>query len=117
MAHQFIAHVEIPSTNLEASKDFYEKVFAWELKDFGNGYLLFNTHEGITIGLRKVKKVNSGDTTIFHIHVKDIEGTLDKVVSAGGKIFREKTVIPVFGWYALLNDNEGNVLGLFQSHH
>lgn len=116
MAHQFIAHVEIPSTDLEASKEFYKKVFDWDLKDFGNGYLLYNSHKGITIGLRKVKKVNSGDSTIFHVSVTDIEDVLDKVKTAGGKVFREKTVIPVFGWFALLNDNEGNILGLYQSH-
>ena len=116
MANQFIAHVEIPSTNLEASKEFYKKVFDWDLNDFGKGYLLFNTRQGITVGLRKVAKVNSGDTTVFHVNVNDIEGVLDKVKSAGGKVFREKTVIPVFGWFALLNDNEGNILGLYQSH-
>jgi len=116
MSNQFIAHVEIPSTDLEASKEFYKKVFDWDLKDFGNGYLLFNTHQGITIGLRKVKKVNTGDSTIFHVNVPDIEDALDKVKNAGGKVFREKTVIPVFGWFALLNDNEGNILGLYQSH-
>lgn len=116
MANQFIAHVEIPSTNLDTSKEFYKKVFDWDLKDFGKGYLLFNTHQGITIGLRKVEKVNSGDTTIFHVHVEDIEATLDKVKTAGGKVFREKTVIPVFGWFALLQDNVGNILGLYQSH-
>jgi predicted enzyme related to lactoylglutathione lyase len=116
MSNQFIAHVEIPSTNLETSKEFYKKVFDWDLKDFGKGYLLFNTHQGITIGMRKVEKVTSGETTIFHVNVIDIEDTLDKVKTAGGKVFREKTVIPVFGWFALLNDNEGNILGLYQSH-
>ncbi|MDP3148838.1 MAG: VOC family protein [Ignavibacteria bacterium] len=116
MANQFIAHVEIPSTNLEASKEFYKKVFDWDLKDFGNGYLLYNSHKGITIGLRKVKKVNTGDSTIFHVSVTDIEDALDKVKTAGGKVFREKTVIPVFGWFALLIDNEGNIIGLYQSH-
>ncbi|PIW97936.1 MAG: hypothetical protein COZ80_13245, partial [Ignavibacteria bacterium CG_4_8_14_3_um_filter_37_9] len=92
MANQFIAHVEIPSTDLDASKEFYKKVFDWDLRDFGKGYLLFNTHQGITIGMRKVKKVNSGDTTVFHVQVDDIEAALDKVITAGGKIFREKTV-------------------------
>jgi len=116
MTNQFIAHVEIPSTDLNASKEFYKKVFDWDLKDFGKGYLLCNTHQGITIGLRKVEKVISGDTTIFHVQTDDIEGVLDKVKTAGGKVYREKTVIPVFGWFALLQDNVGNILGLFQSH-
>ncbi|MFA6596820.1 MAG: VOC family protein [Ignavibacteriaceae bacterium] len=116
MTNQFIAHVEIPSTDLNASKEFYKKVFDWDLNDFGKGYLLFNTRQGITIGMRKVEKVNSGDTTVFHVHVDDIEAILDKVKAAGGQVFREKTVIPVYGWYALLKDNLGNILGLFQSH-
>jgi len=116
MTNQFISHVEIPSTNLETSKEFYKKVFDWELKDFGKDYLLFNTHQGITIGMRKVAKVNSGDTTIFHLQTEDIEAALDKIKTAGGKVYREKTVIPVFGWYALFLDNVGNIIGLYQSH-
>jgi predicted enzyme related to lactoylglutathione lyase len=66
--------------------------------------------------MRKVDKVYAGDTTIFHVHVDNIEAALDEIISAGGKLFREKTVIPVYGWYALFNDSEGNILGLFQSH-
>jgi uncharacterized protein len=116
MANHFIAHAEIPSTNFDRAKKFYNDVFGWEFKDFGNGYLLHNTQKGTTIGLRKVDKISVGDTTIFHILVEDIDATLDVVRASEGKVEREKTVIPVYGWYALVNDPDGNTIGLFETH-
>ncbi len=116
MANQLIGHVEIPATDLERASVFYNNVFSWELRPFGKGYLLHNTKQGMTVGVRKVEKVNSGDTTIFHLIVSDIEQTLERVKSYGGKVSREKTVIPVYGWYALISDTEGNILGLYQTH-
>ncbi len=116
MSNQFIAHVEIPVTDLDQAKDFYEKVFGWDIKPFGKGYYLFNTRSGMTIGFRKTDIIQSGNTTIFHVNVDSIEAHLDRVKTSGGKVFREKTVIPVYGWYALLNDPDGNTIGLFQTH-
>ena len=114
MASDLLAHAEIPSTNLDRSKDFYAKLFGWEFKPFGNGYLLFNTHKSFTIGLKKVEKIKKGESTIFHVRVNDIEEYLNKAKFLGGKIFREKTIIPVMGSYALFNDPDGNTIGLFQ---
>jgi uncharacterized protein len=109
-----IAHVEIPSTDLDKSKEFYNKIFGWEFKPFGNGYLLFNNRKGITAGLRKADSIVKGDNTIFHVWVESIDETLKKVTESGGKTEREKTTIPVMGFYALLNDPDGNIIGLFQ---
>ena len=116
MSNQLIGHVEIPVVDLEKAKVFYDNVFNWDVKPFGKGYYLYNTKAGLTVGFRKVAAVTSGDTTIFQFHVDNIEAHLDRIKTHGGKVFREKTVIPVYGWYALFNDVDGNVIGLFQSH-
>lgn len=116
MASDFIAHVEIPSTNLEISIDFYSKLFGWEFKPFGNSYSLFNTHKGFTIGLRKTEKISKGDCTIFHIRVNDISHYLSKATDLGGHISRGKTTIPAMGYYALISDLDGNTIGLFQGN-
>jgi uncharacterized protein len=113
---QLIAHIEIPVTDLDRSKDFYNQLFNWEFKQFGNGYLLFNNRKGITAGLRQSDNIAKGEKTIFHVNVNSIDETLKKVSEIGGKIEREKTTIPVMGWYALLNDPDGNTIGLFQNH-
>ena len=114
MSKPLIAHVEIPSTNLERSSEFYKKVFGWEFKPFGNGYLLFNNHQGIMAGLRKVEKVLKGDCTVFHVNVDNVDQMLEKVKASGGHIKTGKTTIPAMGWYAVLLDPDGNSVGLYQ---
>ena len=114
MAQLLIAHVEIPATNLDRSKEFYKDVFDWDFKPFGNGYLLFNNHKGIMAGLRKVNSVAEGDCTVFHVSVDSIDSILDKAKQFGGGIKAAKTTIPVMGWYALITDPDGNTIGLFQ---
>jgi predicted enzyme related to lactoylglutathione lyase len=116
MASDFIAHVEIPVTDTEKSADFYGKLFGWSFKPFGRGYLLFNTHKSFTIGLRKVDKVFQGDATIFHVRVDDINKHTEKAAQLGGEIFRGKTTIPAMGYYALIKDIDGNIIGLYQGN-
>lgn len=114
MASDIIAHVEIPATNLDSTKDFLLKLFGWEFKPFGNGYLLFNTHKGFTVGLRRVDQINKGESTIFHVRVDSVEDYLTKAKELGGDIFRGKTIIPAMGAYALISDPDGNTIGLYQ---
>jgi predicted enzyme related to lactoylglutathione lyase len=111
-----ISHVEIPCTDLNKAKGFFNKLFGWEFKPFGNGYLLYNSHSGLTIGLRKVDSVKEGDSTIFHIKVDDIDSVLMNAEKAGGEIFRKRTIIPAMGYYGLIKDVTGNVIGLFQKN-
>ena len=114
MPNPLIAHVEIPSTDLKRSADFFKEVFDWEFKPFGNGYLLFNNHQGIMAGLRKVDKVLKCDSTVFHINVSSIDQILEKAKKSGGQIKTCKITIPAMGWYALIFDPDGNTIGLYQ---
>lgn len=116
MPNPLISHIEIPSTNLDRSNDFLKNVFGWESKPFGNGYLLFNNHQGITAGLRQVEKVLSGDCTVFHINVDRIDDVLEKTKKSGGHIKTGKTTIPAMGWYALISDPDGNTIGVYQKN-
>jgi uncharacterized protein len=114
MLNPLIAHIEIPTANLDKAKDFLHKIFGWEFKPFGRGYLLFNNHKGIMVGLREVEKIGAGESTVFHINVESIDDILKKARENGGIVKRDKTVIPAMGWYALITDPDGNTLGLYQ---
>jgi len=114
MPNPLISHIEIPSTDLNRSSDFFKKVFDWEFKPFGNGYLLFNNHQGIMAGIRKVESVANGECTTFHVTVDNLEQVLEKTKAAGGHIKRGKTTIPAMGWYAVISDADGNSIGLYQ---
>jgi uncharacterized protein len=116
MASDFIAHVEIPSTNIEKTSDFLNKLFNWHFKPFGRGYLLYNTHKSFTVGIRKVDKVFQGEATIFHVRVDNINKYTEKAAQLGGEIFRGKTTIPAMGYYALIKDIDGNTIGLYQGN-
>ncbi len=114
MENPVIAHIEIPVTDLDKAKEFYQQLFDWNFKEFGKGYLLCKSDKGMTKGLRKVEKIVKGDCTIFHIKVDKIDSYLEKVKGIGGDIARQKTVIPVYGYYALVSDPDGNTIGLYQ---
>ncbi len=116
MSGHLIAHVEIPATDLDRESLFLKNVFGWEFKAFGKGYLLFNNHKGIMVGLRKVNSVNAGDATVFHVNVTNIDEVLKKAKENGGKVKKETTVIPAMGWYALITDPDGNTIGLYQKN-
>lgn len=114
MANPLISHIEIPSTNIEKTKEFFQNLLGWEFKPFGNGYFLFNNHKGIMVGIRKVERIAKGDNTVFHITVENIDEIMKKSVELGGSVKRGKTVIPAMGWYALFFDPDGNTIGLYQ---
>jgi predicted enzyme related to lactoylglutathione lyase len=116
MSGHLIAHVEIPATDLDRESLFLKKVFGWEFKEFGKGYLLFNNKKGIMVGLRKVESVTGGDTTVFHINISNIDDVIKNVKENGGKVKREKTIIPAMGWYALITDPDGSTIGLYQKN-
>jgi len=114
MPNPLISHVEIPSININRSSEFFKKVLGWDFKPFGNGYLLYNNHQGIMAGLRKVEAVAKGDCTVFHVTVDQLDLILDKTITAGGHIKVGKTTIPAMGWYAVILDPDGNSIGLYQ---
>jgi hypothetical protein len=116
MASEFIAHIEIPVKDTDKSADFYSKLFGWDFRPFGRGYHLYNTHKGFTVGLRKADNIATGDTTIFHLRINDIDNYLTRSMELGGDIYRGKTIIPAMGHYALIKDIDGNIIGLFQGN-
>lgn len=114
MASDLLAHIEIPVKDIDESSKFYSNLFGWDFRPFGRGYHLYNTHKGFTVGLRQSDSITSGDCTIFHIRVADVDNALAKVQELGGKVSRGKTIIPAMGSYALINDKDGNTIGLYQ---
>jgi hypothetical protein len=116
MANPLISHIEIPSTDLEKTRDFLNKLLGWDFKPFGKNYFLYNNHKGIMVGLRKIDRIAKGDNTVFHVNVESIDEILKKCVELGGSLKRGKTVIPAMGWYALFFDPDGNTIGLYQKN-
>ena len=110
-----ICHWEIPSTDFDKSRAFYEGLFGWKTQPMPEtDYVLFEIEGGVGGGFTKVDKV--GDTVIFvYIQVEDIPATLAKVAGLGGKVLDEKMGIGggEHGYMGVFEDCCGVRIGLW----
>ena len=88
--HNKINYVELPANNLEATKDFFSKVFGWTFQDFGPDYTSF-LNAGIDGGFyrAKLKADSTQGSALIVLYSSNIEDTQVKVREAGGVIIKE----------------------------
>lgn len=90
-----IDYLELPATNLEASKAFFASVFGWSFLDYGPDYVAF-ADAGMDGGFYRSKsKVNTDiGSALVVLYARDLEQTLVQVEKAGGYIKRPIFVFP-----------------------
>lgn len=71
------------------------------------------TGKGINGGL-VLKSEAATDKPVMYVDVSDIEAALKTIEAAGGKTVEGKTAMGEWGFYAIVNDPEGNTIGLYQ---
>jgi predicted enzyme related to lactoylglutathione lyase len=114
---QPVVHWEIGGTDSAATRDFYAKLFDWEMQ----------MHEGMDYGLVQA----AGDGSIgggigglqpgqqpyvtLYVQVDDLQKYLDKAESLGGKTILPPTPIPEIGSCAMFADINGVVIGLYKT--
>ena len=115
---------EIPVTDTQRAKKFYEAILDIEMenrKDGENESVFFpyepnviQATSGRVTGVLSKSDKNSPSAkgTMIYINASpSIDTVLDKVEKAGGKIIVQKTKIPP-GYIAAIIDSEGNKIGL-----
>ena len=118
MAKGDICHIELHSTDFEATRTFYEKAFGWtfEIIPGFETYAMFRTPGGFGGGIDSGPNAEAPSAAgpILHIETDDIEASLKTIEELGGKTVAPKTKISdAFGFFALFLDNVGNRLGLW----
>lgn len=116
-----IVHVEIPSTDFDKSKAFYEEVFGWIMTPFPEmDYMLWmptDNNEDIGGGFVKTDnpcEFSEGCITIY-IGVGSIDDTVKDIEAAGGAISVPKTAIGDFGFFAVFKDTAGGTVALYEA--
>lgn len=112
---QPVVHFEIGARDLGKATVFYSELFDWKIdgqmmKDYG---LVEAGPKGIGGGLFRASDQMPSHVTIY-IQVDDLQKYCDKVVSLGGKVVVPPSPIPGVGAFAMFNDPEGNMIGLFR---
>lgn len=87
-----IDYIEFASTNLEATKVFYQQVFRWSFEDYGPEYTSFSDGR-IAGGFKKGKPGDSCGPLVV-VFVDDLDATEQRVRDAGGTITKERFSFP-----------------------
>ena len=114
MSKNAVCHIEWSCTDLERAKAFLAGLFGWQFEPFGPDYLLISAPAGPGGALQKVDKVEAGASPLVYVEVDHIEDYLGRVEELGGVVATARTEIPTVGWYALIKDPDGNMMGLYE---
>lgn len=93
-AHEKINYVEYPARDLIATKQFFREAFGWTFEDYGPDYAAFSG-QGLDGGFFRsdLAATTSQGSALIVFYSDNLEGTLAKVVAAGGNIVR-----PIFSF-------------------
>ncbi len=109
-----IVHVEFLSRDRVADAKFFTELFGWEIQQMPEmNYAMFDLGGGLGGGLNPVVEGFQPDNTVVYVSTDDIDAALAKVERLGGKVLRQRTEIPGFGWFGLFTDLSGNMIGLY----
>jgi predicted enzyme related to lactoylglutathione lyase len=119
MANPFV-HVELNTSNPEAAKQFYSKLFQWQLEDMPNPAVPSHSYTMIKVGSGTgggiMKQVPGGPSGwLAYVEVDDIQAATQKAQSLGGKLMKDVTEVTDMGWFSFIQDPTGAVLGLWKT--
>ena len=116
--HHKINYVEISSTDIRRTKQFYSDVFGWGFEDYGPDYVSFSAASaGIDGGFYKADAHDPLPKVapLIVLYSQNLRATENAVTAAGGAI-----VVPAFafpgGHRFHFSDGMGNVLAVWSEH-
>lgn len=136
-----IVHFEVPSDNLERTKRFYTELFGWKMEkmqgmgqreywtfstsssDRGGGGNNSNGGDGSGSGTEQ-RTISGGmmerqmpqEPIMVYIGVDSVTEYSNNVERLGGKVIKQKTEVPGYGWFAICTDTENNGFALWEAN-
>jgi len=117
-----IGFFDIPADDVGRAKKFYKSLLGWKIEPVTNfpdksqqrqSIITGEPEEGTMHTGGLYKRMMPGQILVFVI-VKDIEQVLARVEKLGGKILMPRTEIKDVGVVGVIQDTEGNKLGLLK---
>lgn len=91
-----ISYLELPASDLERSKVFFQDVFGWEFVDYGSDYSAFSSASaGIDGGFYRseLKAHTENGSVLVVLFSPSLEAKLNEIEAAGGRIVK-----PIFAF-------------------
>jgi uncharacterized protein len=105
-----IDYVEMPATDIAATRRFYEKAFGWKFTDYGPGYTSFE--DGRIAGGFTTERAPSRGGALVVLFAVDIGEAERRVQAAGGKVVKPTFSFPG-GRRFHFTDPSGNELAVW----
>jgi uncharacterized protein len=112
---QPIVQLEIMGRNAARLQKFYADLFGWQVNvpagpELGFYAVVAADSSGLPVGIGQEPAGNP--RTMAYVRVPDLQATLDRAVSLGGKVVVPPTEIPDVVTFAHFLDPDGNQIGL-----
>jgi predicted enzyme related to lactoylglutathione lyase len=121
-----LAYFEIPADNVDRAKHFYHNLLGWKIAptkaSMDPAKMAVMEYQDVITGDAKEGTLNMGgmykrqmtEQIVNYVMVEDLDKILAKVGKLGGKIVVPKMEIKGVGLTAIIQDTEGNTLGLWK---
>jgi predicted enzyme related to lactoylglutathione lyase len=116
---------DIPADNVKRAAKFYEKVFGWEVSSHDKGHSHLMTvkmdknwvpEEKGAINGGLFKRAKKKDSPLIVVEVDSIDERVLMAKKANGRVITPKTEAGEWGWWAEIEDTEGNVFELWENN-
>jgi uncharacterized protein len=118
MANPFV-HIELSSTDVKKAKSFYGSLFNWKLNDMDMGggmtYTMIEVGDGTGGGMMQHPMPGAPSMWVPYTLVDDAAAATKKAKSLGGTVLKDVSEVPGMGWFSIIQDPTGGVLGLWQA--
>ncbi len=115
LRHGAFGWIELMTTDNEAAKEFYTKLFGWQTEEYpaeGMKYSIVKIGDDPVGGIMSMPAECQGMPPCWSVYVTvdDVDATAAQVTENGGKILRPPADIPNIGRFCVLQDPQGGVI-------
>jgi predicted enzyme related to lactoylglutathione lyase len=113
-----IWHVELATTDKEATVKFYKDMFGWHVQTFElMDYTMTAFPEGDTtmafVPVNEEQNTMPGSVLVY-VDVDDVDATIARAKELGAMVIMDKMEIEGTGWMAVFGDPGGNRIAVMQ---
>ena len=114
-----ITHIELSSSNIGASAEFYRQLFDWDIQVFQEPmeYTMASLGEdAASVGFNPVSEEfgNKDGDALVYVGIDDIDATIAHAKELGATVLQDKMEIPGVGWMAVFSDPGGGQIAVMQ---
>jgi len=118
MANPFV-HIELQTRDLAKAKDFYSRLFDWQLEDIpapggDMTYTMINVGEGTGGGMFANPDPKVPSHWLAYVGVDDIDASTVKARDLGATVLQDVMQVGDYGWLSVIMDPTGAVIAMWK---